>query len=48
MGSARRLHHSYDDYLRTLEMSAIKLEFCCGEMYALPGGPRRTLTWQRR
>ena len=38
MGTARRLHHDYADYLRTLEMSDVKLEFCEGEIYAMAGG----------
>jgi Uma2 family endonuclease len=38
MSSARRLHWSYDDYLRALESSDIKLEYCDGEIYAMAGG----------
>lgn len=38
MTSARRLHHSYEDYLRALEVSGVKLEFCGGEIYAMAGG----------
>lgn len=38
MATARRLHHDYADYLRTLEMSDVKLEFCEGEIYAMAGG----------
>jgi Uma2 family endonuclease len=38
VSTARRLHHSYEDYLRALELSAVKLEYCDGEMYAMPGG----------
>ena len=38
MATARRTHHSYQDYLRTLELSAVKLEFCDGEIYARAGG----------
>lgn len=38
MGTARRLHHSYDDYLRALELSVVKLEYCDGEIYAMAGG----------
>ena len=30
MSTARRLHYSYEDYLRSLEMSDVKLEFCDG------------------
>ena len=37
MTSARRLHHSYEDYLSALEMSDVKLEYCDGEMYAMAG-----------
>jgi Uma2 family endonuclease len=36
--TARRLHHSYEDYLAALEMSEVKLEYCDGEMYAMAGG----------
>jgi len=36
--TARRVHHSYEDYLAALEMSEVKLEFCDGEMYAMAGG----------
>jgi Uma2 family endonuclease len=36
--SARRLHHSYEDYLAALAMSEVKLEYCDGEMYAMAGG----------
>jgi len=36
--TARRLHHSYEDYLVALEMSEVKLEYCDGEMYAMAGG----------
>jgi Uma2 family endonuclease len=35
---ARRLHHSYEEYLRALEVSVIKLEYCAGEIYAMAGG----------
>lgn len=38
MATARRLHYDYEDYLRTLEMSEVKLEFCEGEIYAMAGG----------
>jgi Uma2 family endonuclease len=38
VSTARRLHHSYEDYLRALELSAVKLEYCDGEMYAMAGG----------
>jgi len=36
--TARRLHHSYQEYLTVLEMSEVKLEYCDGEMYAMAGG----------
>ena len=35
--SARRLHYSYDEYLSSLEMSKVKLEYCDGEIYAMAG-----------
>jgi Uma2 family endonuclease len=38
VSTARRLHHSYEDYLRVLELSAVKLEYCDGEIYAMAGG----------
>lgn len=38
MTTARRLHHSYADYLRALEHSDVKLEYCDGEIYAMAGG----------
>lgn len=38
MTTARRLHHSYQDYLRALELSQVKLEYCDGEIYATAGG----------
>jgi Uma2 family endonuclease len=38
MSTARRLHHSYDEYLRALEVSGVKLEYCDGEIYAMAGG----------
>lgn len=37
MSTARRLHHSYDDYLGVLELSGVKLEYCEGEIYAMAG-----------
>jgi len=33
-----RGHYSYEDYLAALAMSEVKLEYCDGEMYAMPGG----------
>jgi len=38
MTTARRVHHSYEDYLAALEMSDVKLEYCDGEIYAMAGG----------
>ncbi len=38
MSTARRLHHTYQDYLRLLEQSGVKLEYCEGEIYAMAGG----------
>lgn len=38
VSTARRLHHSYEEYLRVLEMSTVKLEYCEGEIYAMAGG----------
>lgn len=38
MSTARRLHYSYEDYLRVLELSSVKLEYCDGEIYARAGG----------
>lgn len=38
MTTARRLHHSYEDYLQALEVSGVKLEYCDGEIYAMAGG----------
>jgi Uma2 family endonuclease len=36
--TARRLHHSYEEYLAALEVSGVKLEYCEGEIYAMAGG----------
>jgi Uma2 family endonuclease len=36
--TARRVQNSYGDYLRILENSSVKLEFCDGEIYAMAGG----------
>jgi Uma2 family endonuclease len=36
--TARRLHYSYDDYLRVLDQSDFKLEYCDGVIYAMAGG----------
>jgi Uma2 family endonuclease len=38
MTTARRVHYSYEDYLRALEDSEIKLEYFDGEIYAMAGG----------
>ncbi len=38
MTTARRLHYSYDEYLRLLERSEFKLEYCDGIIYAMAGG----------
>lgn len=38
MTTGRGLHHSYEDYLATLEVSGVKLEYCDGEIYAMAGG----------
>lgn len=36
--TARRLHHTYEQYLAALEVSGVKLEYCDGEIYAMAGG----------
>lgn len=38
MTTARQLRYSYEDYLRALDESAIKLEFSAGVIYAMAGG----------
>ena len=38
MTTARRLHHSYQEYLAALEVSGVKLEYCDGEIYGMEGG----------
>ncbi len=38
MSTARRVHHSYDDYLLLLASGDTKLEFCDGEIFAMAGG----------
>ncbi|MBL8956201.1 MAG: Uma2 family endonuclease [Myxococcaceae bacterium] len=38
MPTARRVHYSYDEYLRALELSEVKLEYCDGVIYAMVGG----------
>lgn len=38
MSTARRVHHSYAEYLELLEQNQTRLEFCDGEIYAMAGG----------
>lgn len=38
VSTSRRVHHQYEDYVRVLELSPIKLEYCEGEIYAMAGG----------
>jgi Uma2 family endonuclease len=38
MSTARRLHHSYQEYLNLLEQNETKLEFCDGEIFAMAEG----------
>jgi Uma2 family endonuclease len=38
MSTARRLHHSYEDYLQLLASSDAKLEYWDGEIFAMAGG----------
>jgi Uma2 family endonuclease len=38
VSTARRLHYSYEEYLRSLENSQLKLEYCDGVIYAMAGG----------
>jgi Uma2 family endonuclease len=38
MSTARRYHHSYDDYLRLESESPLKLEYSDGEIFAMAGG----------
>ena len=38
MTTARRVHHTYPEYLAALEVSGVKLEYCDGEIYAMAGG----------
>jgi Uma2 family endonuclease len=40
MTSAKRLHYDYGEYLRSLELSELKLEYCDGVIYAMAGGTR--------
>ena len=43
MSTAKRLHYDYADYLRSLEMSELKLEYCDGVIYAIR--PDGALLW---
>jgi Uma2 family endonuclease len=38
MSTARRLHHSYGEYLALLRQNDTKLEYCDGEIFAMAGG----------
>lgn len=38
MSTARRLHFDYEEYLRALDDSGIKLEYWAGVIYAMAGG----------
>ncbi|MFX4531909.1 Uma2 family endonuclease, partial [Acinetobacter baumannii] len=38
MSTSKRLHYTYAEYLSTLEMSPVKLEYCDGIIYAMAGG----------
>lgn len=38
MSTARRVHHTYEDYLQLEATSPHKLEYCDGEIYAMAGG----------
>lgn len=40
MSTAKRLHYDYADYLRCLDVSPLKLEYCDGVIYAMAGGTR--------
>jgi Uma2 family endonuclease len=40
MSTAKRLHYDYADYLRSLEVSELKLEYCDGVIYAMAGGTK--------
>ena len=40
MSTAKRLHYGYADYLASLAMSELKLEYCDGVIYAMAGGTR--------
>src|SRR5690606_17368812 len=38
VSTARRLHYSYEEYLRALEVSELRLEYQEGTIYAMAGG----------
>jgi Uma2 family endonuclease len=38
MSTTRKLNHSYEDYLRMLAVSDLKLEYCEGTVFAMAGG----------
>lgn len=38
VSTACQLRFSYEDYLRSLEQSELKLEYCAGVIYAMVGG----------
>lgn len=38
MFSARRMHYSFEEYIRLEEHSSVKHEYCDGEIYAMAGG----------
>jgi len=38
MSTARRLHHSYEEYLRAQELSDLRLEYWAGEIFAMAVG----------
>jgi Uma2 family endonuclease len=40
MSTAKRLHYEYAEYLNSLAMSELKLEYCDGVIYAMAGGTR--------
>ena len=38
VATARRLHHTYEEYLAALEVSELRLEYLDGEIFAMAGG----------
>ena len=38
VSTSKRLHYGYEEYLRALEDSHLKLEYCDGVIYAMAGG----------